>query len=109
MLERTNLTRRVTAESHAVVCSVLFMVAVQCDLRVWFALVVCFSSLHVCFIYKLVVICCSVSVAECNISHILGLKVCCLQRKRNYTAQKECNVDEVYLRDKSFTALSMLT
>jgi len=74
--DHTNLTH-VTAESHVMVCAVLFVVAVLCYLSVWFALVACVSSLHVCFICKLVVICCIVSLAECNISHVLGLKVCC--------------------------------
>ena len=91
MLDRTNLTRHVVAESHVTVCPVLCM---------WFAVVVCVNSLRVCFICELVVICCSVSVAECNIYHIWGLKLC-WQRKRNYTAQKwECHVDEVYLRNR---------
>ena len=95
MLERTNVTRHVTAESNVIVCAVVcavFLVVVGEVERG--------SSLLVCFIFKVVVACCSVCLAECNISHILGLKLCCRKRKRNYTAQKwECNVDEVYLRD----------
>jgi len=68
-----------------------------CVIYVWFAVVVLVC--YVCFICELVVICCSVSLAECNISHILGLKVCCRERKRNYSVQKwECN-DEVYVSD----------
>jgi hypothetical protein len=79
MLERTNVTRHVTAESNVMVCVVLVV-----DV----AVVVRGSSLLVCFIFNVVVTCCNVCLVECNISHILGLKLCCRKRKRNYTAQK---------------------
>ena len=56
---------------------------------------------RVCFVCRLVVICCSDFLAVCNISHILGFDVCCRNRKRNYTAKnRESDVDKMYLRDR---------